>query len=148
MVGLLDIAPQCIQVHGVDIYGISAEGMANLFQRFPQLASLSMGKGIKVGDLVTFGPEIVAAIIAAGCGDIGNEKAEFVASKFGAEVQLDFLTTIGEMTFPSGFSPFVEKLELILETVSGEVSRVRDMKSPKVSKLSLPQDSPLATSGL
>lgn len=148
MVGLLDIAPQSKQVHGVDVYGISAEGIARLFKRFPQLANLSMGKGIKVTDVIELGPTVVAAIIASGCGDGGNEKAELVASKFGAEKQLDFLAAIGEETFPSGFGPFVERLKSILENVSGELTKDPDTKLPKVSKHSLQEDSAPVSSGL
>ena len=147
MVGLLDIAPTMKEVHGVDVYGISSESLVILFRRFPSLAELSVGNGINAQELLKIGPEAVAAIIAAGCGSIGDEKAEKIASKFGVEMQMDLLTEIGGLTFPSGFGPFVARLASFSKSVQGEVTRVRDMKSPPQSKPLSETDFPPVTPG-
>lgn len=115
MVSLLDIAPQTVQVHvngsAVDVSGISAEGIVSLLQRFPELRKLISGKGIEIEDMVNLAPGIIAAVIAAGTGSIANAEAERIAANLAVEMQVEFLTKIGELTFPGGVGPFVERLK-------------------------------------
>lgn len=118
MPSLLDIAPvgETVRVgdQEIPVYGISVAGVAVLLGRFPDLGRLMTGRveDLDAGALLRdFGPAIVAAVIAAGTGDPGNEKAEAVASRLGIETQLDFLDKILRLTMPNGVDPFVARLE-------------------------------------
>ena len=56
------------------------------------------------------GGEAVAALLAAGCGYPGDEKAETVAASLPINLQADLLAAVMRMTLPHGLGPFVEKL--------------------------------------
>ena len=114
MVGLIDIAPsvETVDVQGapVAVHGISAKGIAHLLGRFPELRMLMTGQQVETEQLMTMGGDAVAAIIAAGCGYPGDEKAEAVAGKLSLDAQADLLAAILRLTLPRGVGPFVEKL--------------------------------------
>jgi hypothetical protein len=114
MVGLIDIAPrqEVIEVHGakVAVHGISAKGVAYLLGRFPELRKLMTGLAVDADRLMEMGGDAVAAIIAAGCGYPGDEKAEAVAAKLGIDAQADLLAAVLRLTLPVGLGPFVDKL--------------------------------------
>ena len=114
MASLLDIAPavKTVNILGVpvEVIGVSAKGIVSLMTRFPQLADMLGGKDIDLSDLLTLGGDIVAAIIAAGCGKPGDEHYEATASRLPLEAQADLLGAILEVTMPGGFGPFVERL--------------------------------------
>ena len=59
---------------------------------------------------MAIGGDAVAAIIAAGCGYPGDEKAEVVAGQLSLDAQADLLASILRLTLPKGIGPFVEKL--------------------------------------
>ena len=99
MVGLIDIAPgvETVGVQGalVEVHGVSANGLALLLGRFPDLRKLMTGLEVETGQLMAIGGEAVAAIIAAGCGYPGDEKAEAVASKLSLDAESgDFLCVL------------------------------------------------------
>ncbi len=85
MVGLLDIAETVgsVTVNGqkVSVEGISFAGVAKLLERFPILVNLLTQKTVTAADLLSSGPDAVAAMIAAGCGYPGDEKAEKKAAR-------------------------------------------------------------------
>ena len=114
MVGLIDIAPrqEAIEVHGAEVavHGISAKGVAYLLGRFPELRKLMTGLAVEADRLMEMGGDAVAAIIAAGCGYPGDEKAEAVAAKLGIDAQADLLAAVLRLTLPAGLGPFVDKL--------------------------------------
>ena len=115
MVGLIDIAPsvETIDVSGaaVAIHGVSAKGVrAHLLGRFPELRMLMTGQNVEADQLMAMGGDAVAAIIAAGCGYPGDEKAETVAGSLAVAAQADLLAAIMRVTLPAGLGPFVEKL--------------------------------------
>lgn len=114
MVGLIDIAPrvEAIPVQGasVQVYGVSASGLALLLSRFPELRKLMTGIEVETTQLISVGGEAVAAIIAAGCGYPGDENAEAVAAKLALDSQADLLAAILRLTLPEGIGPFVSKL--------------------------------------
>ena len=87
MVGLIDISPrtETVDVQGasVAVHGVSAKGVANLLGRFPELRMLMTGQSVDADRLMAIGGDAVAAIIAAGCGYPGDEKAEAVAGALG-----------------------------------------------------------------
>jgi len=117
MVGLIDIAPrtETVVVQGtlVSVHGISAKGFAQLLGRFPELRKLMTGQEVEIEQLMAMGGDVVAAIIAAGCGCPGDQHAENVADGLAIEVQLDLLSATLRLTLPGGFGPFVEKLNVL-----------------------------------
>jgi hypothetical protein len=114
MVGLIDIAPRAetvdVQDAPVTVHGISAKGVAHLLGRFPELRKLMTGETVETEELMAMGGDAVAAIIAAGCGYPGDEKAEAVAGTFAIDAQADLLSAVIRLTLPRGLGPFVEKL--------------------------------------
>jgi hypothetical protein len=114
MPGLIDIAPhtETVSVQGtsVVVYGVSAKGVAHLLGRFPELRMLMSGQAVEIAQLMAIGGEAVAAIIAAGCGYPGDEKAEAVAGSLSLDAQADLLAAILRLTLPKGIGPFVDKL--------------------------------------
>jgi hypothetical protein len=114
MVGLIDIAPrvETINVQGaaVAVHGVSAKGVAHLLGRFPELRMLMTGQSVEADRLMEMGGDAVAAIIAAGCGYPGDDKAEGVAASLSVDAQADLVAAILRLTLPSGFGPFVDKL--------------------------------------
>jgi hypothetical protein len=114
MVGLIDIAPNVetvdVQSSPVAVHGISAKGVAHLLGRFPELRMLMTGQEVETEQLMTMGGDAVAAIISAGCGYPGDEKAEAVAGRLSIDAQADLLAAILRLTLPAGLGPFVEKL--------------------------------------
>jgi len=141
---LLDIHRQSKVVAGVDVYGVSVDAIASMLPRFPELQLLMKGEMLTPDQIMKVAPSAVSAIIAAGCGFAGVEKAEDVARGLGVETQLDFLVAIGELTFTNGFGPFVKRLERLSEAVSanfgkGTVTNLR-RQSKALSQADSPQD--------
>ena len=138
MVGLIDIAPkiETIDVQGtsVAVHGISAKGVAHLLGRFPELRMLMTGQEVETVQLMAMGGDAVAAIISAGCGYPGDEKAEAVAGKLSLDTQADLLASILRLTLPKGIGPFVEKLTALGGILDAAPSApVPVSKSPKPS---------------
>lgn len=116
MSSLLDIiaAPAKVTVAGVavDVYGISAKGLAMLMQRFEMFNDLITGKGLDLStdDLMKIGPEAIAAFIAAGCGAPGDEAHEKVADSLPIGDQVDLVTDIWKATLPGGTKKVIDRL--------------------------------------
>mgnify|MGYP007071592357 CR=1 FL=1 len=108
MPSLLDIAPSTatVAVRGValDVPGIGASGLASLMRRFPAIHDLLTGKGLSLDAdaLLSTGPEAVAAIIAAGCGNPGDAAHEAAADALPIGDQIEVLAKILEVTLPDG----------------------------------------------
>ncbi len=114
MVGLLDIAPLIqtvtIRDHPIEVTGVSAKGVAQLLLRFPELRALISGRDVGLDQLLALGGDIIAAVIAAGCGQAGDELAEAAAGRLGLDDQAELLAAIMALTMPQGLGPFVDKL--------------------------------------
>lgn len=116
MASLLDIAPSAatVDVGGVKVavYGISAKGIANLLGRFPALRAALLGGGLDIDQelIETTGPEVICAIIAAGCGEAGNEKAEAIAAGIPFGLQMEFIGEILKATLPDGAKNVFDRL--------------------------------------
>ena len=114
MVGLVDIAPavERVTVRGreVEVFGVSAAGVAQLLGRFPDLRKLFSGREVGMEEIMAVGGDLVAAIIAAGTGSTGDPVAEEAAGRLGIDEQADLLSAILRVTLPKGVGPFVEKL--------------------------------------
>ena len=138
MVGLIDIAPhvEIVDAQGtpVAVHGISAKGVAHLLGRLPELRKLISRQEVEASQLMAMGGDAVAAIIAAGCGYPGDEKAETVAGMLAIDAQADLLSAIIRLTLPAGLGPFVEKLTAlggILDAAPSATAPVS--RSPKPS---------------
>jgi enoyl-CoA hydratase/carnithine racemase len=138
MVGLIDIAPkiETVDVQGapVAVHGISAKGVAHLLGRFPELRMLMTGQEVEAAQMMAMGGDAIAAILAAGCGYPGDEKAEAVAGRLSIDAQADLLAAILRLTLPVGLGPFVEKLTAVGHLLDAAPSvSVPASKSPKPS---------------
>ena len=143
MVSLIDIAPQqkTVPICDVDIavFGVSAEGIAQLLIAFPELRQMMGGKAkaseVTAETIMSVAPRAVAAAIAAGTGHPGDPAHEAAASKLAIGDQLDLLSAIFDMTFPKGLDPFVAKLEAlgIMGRAPAALGTGADTKSPAPS---------------
>jgi hypothetical protein len=114
MTSLIDIAAISEKVavagHKLEVFGISARGIAALLQRFPELQDLIRGKTPDAKTVIEVAPNAIEAIIASGTGNAGDEASEAAAGRLGVEAQFDVLAAIIRLTMPSGFGPFVARL--------------------------------------
>ena len=139
MVGLVDIAPavERVTVRGqeVEVFGVSAAGIAMLLGRFPDLRRMFAGRDVGMDDLLAMGGDLVAAIIAAGTGDPGDPVAEEAAGRLGIDEQTDLLAAILRVTLPKGVGPFMEKLLALGGSldVAGQSATAPATTSPKRS---------------
>ncbi|MCX7344343.1 MAG: hypothetical protein NTU78_01140 [Alphaproteobacteria bacterium] len=136
MVGLLDIAPltQTVLVrdHPIEVTGVSAKGMAQLLLRFPELRALITGREVGLDQLLALGGDIVAAVIAAGCGQVGDAQAEAAAGRLGLDDQAELLAAVMTLTMPQGIGPFVDKLARMgLKPAAGGASGTPEPSLPK-----------------
>jgi hypothetical protein len=126
MASLLDIAPltETVSVGGVEVevYGVSAAGVASLLARFPELRKMMSGMEVSPERLMEMGGEAVSAIIAAGCGSPSDRAAEEIAAKLSVDVQADFIAKILKLTLPNGLGPFVEKLTALGATLGADAA--------------------------
>lgn len=142
MVGLVDafggseFAAETVSVRGkaIAVPGVSAKGIAYLLTRFPDLRALMAGRKIEEAALLAMGGDAVAAIIAAGTGAPGDDKAEAIAGTLPLDAQADLIAAILKVTMPQGVGPFVEKLTGLGLLVGGDpFPAVPDTKSTKRS---------------
>jgi hypothetical protein len=119
---LIDIggAQEQVPVRGMNlnITGVSARGAISLIQRFPDMQKWFSGGGLTAAEMIVAGPDVIAAIIAAGTGHLNDEAHEKVADELPVEVQLDILEAIGRVTFKSGFGPFVKRIVALSNAVA------------------------------
>jgi len=145
MADLLDIAPatssEAVTIgdgRSVDVRLLNANDVAGLLARFPNLLSVLVGGLLDVATMMASGGQAIAAVIAAGCGHLGDEKAEAFAGSFTIEDQAKLIDTIFRLSFPNGLSPVWQALDGIAATLRRGVD-----DAPKVVKMRLkPSPSP------
>jgi hypothetical protein len=143
MADLLDIAPstsvEAVKISGggrLVVHGLNGNAIASIVARFPKLASLLGAGGDNVGwHLIENFGSAIGPIIAAGCGHLGDEQREARASNLLVEDQLKLLTAILGLTFPNGFSSFIDQLTKLMSRADegAKPVRVRLRKSPSPS---------------
>lgn len=145
MADLLDIAPstacEAVRINGGErliVRGLHGNSVASIAARYPKVIALLFG-GFGTAEfqqpqfLLQLG-EAIAPIIAAACGNLGNEEAERRANDFLLEDQAKLLKAIWGLTFPNGLDAFVK----VLTNLSGAAGegekpvRVRLRKSQSV----------------
>src|SRR4029077_20510989 len=116
MTDLLDIVPstsvEVVKINGqrLTVRSLGANAIGTLAVRFPGIMGILLG-GFSAADV---GPRLfgqfgaaVGPIIAAGCGHLGDEKAEHHAgTAFLLEDQLKLVMVIIGITFPNGLGFF------------------------------------------
>lgn len=141
-ISLLDIAPSTATVEvqpgkHVNVFGVSAEGIAALFVDFPALQKIFAGEKMErppFAELVKTVPEALAAVIAAGTGTPGNKDAITAARRLPVQTQLELLDKIAELTMPQGFGPFVDALNAFVSKMDFDGQNMAPVtKSPSPS---------------
>jgi hypothetical protein len=128
----------------VEVRGVPAESIFQLLADFPELRRMFVGKRVEseiVAELVAMGGRILATVIAAGCGFLGNEKAITNAQvnlTVGESTQI--LEAMMRMTFPQGARNFIEALTAALKNAGVGLTSGPAMKSPGQSKNASAQD--------
>jgi hypothetical protein len=99
--------------------------------RFPELRALISGRDVGLDQLLALGGDIVGAVIAAGCGQVGDELAEAAAGRLPLDDQAELLTAVMKLTMPQGIGPFVDKLSRMgLKPITDGDSVTPDLNSP------------------
>lgn len=120
MANLRDIVRKRITVeiggNGVEVTGLSGNAIGHLLDR-PELSQISEklteGEDVvfSLGTLFDLGVPAVAAIIAAGTGNEGDEEVErMVAEDLTFGEQWELLEAVASATFPKGMDDFLSKL--------------------------------------
>lgn len=109
-ISFLDLAPVmrpvAISAGELDVKGLSAHDLAQLFVEFPQIAdALDWDGTLNLSALMQAGPDFVAAAIAAGAGHPG-EKGREIAKGLSASDQFRILKAIAEASMPEGLADF------------------------------------------
>lgn len=136
----------------IRVFGLSAKGIFTVFQQFPEIMKWFngnvVGAPIDLKSLVEQVPDALAAILAAGCGQPGDKKAEDVAGMLPAEAQLDILEAIGRLTFRSGFGPFATRIaQFVSAAQSANFGRAPDTRLQPASKPVSPPATPPSQPG-
>lgn len=129
----------------VEVNGLSFDTIGQLLERFPILFEALSGRlGSGFPDLIKKAPDAVAAVIAAGTGELNNKKAEKIAKDLPIGVQLELCQAIGRVTFPKGVRPFLEAVNATFGATTVPASVAPDMRSPKPSSNSKDTSTPLS----
>lgn len=121
MVTFTDIARTNETVQGIKVAGLSLQSIVQLLMDFPALKTALQGGGITGPEIINMAPGAVGMIVCHACGMPNDgEQAEAFAG-LNLETQLEFVEAVVRQTMPSGFGPFVARLEKlgIFEAVSG-----------------------------
>ena len=115
MTTFLDIADEtrtvAIGSAEVPVSGLSADAIARLFRRYPDVQTVLFGGGIPVDTIAEVGPAAIAAIVASGLGYPDSPEAEAKAGRLPLHLQVKILRDVMDMTWPGALDPLVEKLE-------------------------------------
>jgi hypothetical protein len=95
----------------LECVGIGVQSALSIYSRFPELKELSSGgkKNISAERIFEIAPGAISAIIAAGFGQPGNDKAERNATNLPMQIQLNLIEAIIRCTMPDGAGPFAVK---------------------------------------
>lgn len=161
MAGLQDIGPlteTLVFVRGqktieLTVYGITAEGLFYLMQKFPEIRLLMERRVNEITPerMMEMAPESIAHVIACALVDAGDmDKDEWraaiveqakLARKMNMSDQLRLITTTFKVTFSEGVGPFVEQLAALMGVTPATSPTVAaeepDMPSPGTLSASL-----------
>lgn len=115
------------------VRGISFRGWVALAGRFPVLRDLLSGQGVGWESIASVAPDLAVAILAAGCGELGNAKAEAFLDALPMPTQYDLGERIWRLSFPEGFGPFVARFEKSASAVAPGAKAVEVASAPSSS---------------
>lgn len=125
MVSLVDIGPAIGSVTiqrgdkstNIPVQGMTAEDIAHLFFRFPELRRLVTGNADAdvLGLIASQFPMVLGEIIAAVTGHMGDEDQVVAARKLGVGEQWAILEKAMSLTFPQGAKNFLEGVFALAE---------------------------------
>ena len=154
MVSLVDIGKlrgtATIRGEEVDITGIKAKNIVNIFFKFPEVRMiLTQVKpdAEVITTMVARFPDAVACIIAAACGAPDDEKFIEAAGELTIGEQYAVLQKIGEITFPQGMQNFLDGVQKLLKQADGGLGWAPATMSPAPSNAASPQEEPSETAG-
>jgi hypothetical protein len=116
------------------VRGLNVQAVAAIVARFPGIVGLLLG-GVTASEI---GPKFVlqlgdatGAIIAAGCGQLGNQDEERHANAgFNLEDQTKLIVAVVRATCPNGFGFFLEMMATLNSASEGaKPARIRLRKS-------------------
>jgi len=157
MVSLLDIGPakgtETIRGVELEVTGISARGLFQLLEQFPELRRLFGGVDVRPEQLFEQAPHAIDCILCKVLGiETDERKPGFDIAKVAAVgdnlvlgEQLAIVKKAWDLTFPRGVTSFFEALEAM--GVGGESIKAPPIMSQERSKSSLPQDTDQTMSG-
>jgi hypothetical protein len=136
MAQLIDIAPltETVRIRGakIPVRGVTAQGIASLLFRFPELHKMWATGTWDTDQLLAMSDDVLAAVIAAGID--GDPDTESNARNLALDEKAELLGAIVRVTMPRGPVPFMETLAGLMGGVNGVPSlKGRASKSPKPS---------------
>lgn len=121
----------------IEVRGVPAESIFQLLMDFPELKKVFEGKRLEseiVAELVGMGGRILASLIAAGCGFLGNEQAITNAQvNLTVGESTSILEAMMRLTFPQGARNFLDALGRALKNAGVGQTWVEGTKSPAPS---------------
>lgn len=118
----------------VQLTGLTARQICDHLERFPLLASLSIGGGLTVPDLLKGTPGATAAWVASALGQHANPEAERAAEENLTAEDTSFLIEESmPLTFSRGFGSFLDRISVVLSNVTASPGRVPATRSPTPS---------------
>lgn len=118
MTSLIDLGPlsKNVPMRGTEfrVVGVSAKTIFTLLQDIPELRLVIAGKKLDsevISALIDSGGRVLAQVIAAGLGAMGDEPTIKAAEdNLAAGESAELLEAIVELTFPQGIKSFVDRL--------------------------------------
>lgn len=128
MSDFLDIAPvppRSVRIGDDDVavWGLSGEGLASLCLRFPEEMQKAWEGPLTLQLVMQLGPKPLRALIAAGLGYPGDEKAEALAAKLPVRKQAEALEAIYFATLGDDPDVFISQLVKYLSAAGGLVAK-------------------------
>jgi hypothetical protein len=119
---------------GLKIHGLTARQICDHLERFPSLATLSIGGTLTPIDALKAVPGALSAWIASACGDHKNTEAEAAAEENLTIEDASYIVQESmDLTFSRGFGPFAGRLGVVMSFITVQPGRAPDMKSPSRS---------------
>lgn len=106
MVSIIEIAPpeegRKVSVLGeeIEVFAVRNRAWATLARRFPDLKRTIAGISVSIEDQKISGMETAPAIIAAGLGQLGDEKTEAAIDRLPLDAQMALLRAVMEQSYP------------------------------------------------
>lgn len=137
----------------IEVHALSPRDLLNLMERYDEFKKFLVGVSISFEEVQKSAPAIIAAIIVAGmrhssAAKLSPEEAEAIASDLPAQLQVNLMITIWNMSFTEGFGPFVRTVRQIAEVAQIVSGKEQGTASPRPSKpMPSATETPSATRG-